>query len=117
MPEVLGETAPDAVAQVWESAKAMGFAIEALEFEHACVWREGGRAGRTVKPEGTVVQKKCPRKRPSQIKGKSKQASNNISKKKKKKEKNDDDKKKNDDDKKKKKKKNGYFVYVLGWWC
>ena len=35
--DVLGEIVPDAGAKVSESAKAMGFAVEALEFEHACV--------------------------------------------------------------------------------
>ena len=38
-----------------KSAKAMSFAVEALEFEHACVWRRAERAGRTVK----VIQRKC----------------------------------------------------------
>ena len=34
---VLGEIVPDVGAEVSESSKAMGFAVEALEFEHACV--------------------------------------------------------------------------------
>ena len=33
MPDVLGEI----VSDVGESAKAMGFVVEALYFEHACV--------------------------------------------------------------------------------
>ena len=37
MPDVLGEIVPDVVAKVGESAKAMGFAVEAWDFEHACV--------------------------------------------------------------------------------
>ena len=37
MPEVLGEIVPDVGAKVLESEKAMGFAVEALDFEHACV--------------------------------------------------------------------------------
>ena len=37
MPDVLGEIVPDVWAEVWESEKAMGFAVEALEFKHACV--------------------------------------------------------------------------------
>ena len=44
MPDVLGETVPDVGAKVWESAKAMGFAVEALEFEHGCVCRRTERA-------------------------------------------------------------------------
>ena len=42
VPDVLGEIVPDVGAKVWESAKAMGFAFEALDFERACVWRESG---------------------------------------------------------------------------
>ena len=38
VPDVLGEIVPDVGAKVWESEKAMGFAVEALDFEHACVW-------------------------------------------------------------------------------
>ena len=49
VPDVLGEIVPDVGAKVWESAKAMGFAVEALDFKHACVWRRAERAGRTVK--------------------------------------------------------------------
>ena len=37
MPDVLWEIVPDVGAKVRETAKAMGSAIEALEFEHACV--------------------------------------------------------------------------------
>ena len=37
MPDVMGEIVPDVGVKVRESAKAMGFAVEALEFEHACV--------------------------------------------------------------------------------
>ena len=37
MPDVLGDIVPDVGAKVWGNAKAMGFAVEALEFEHACV--------------------------------------------------------------------------------
>ena len=33
LPDVFGELVPDVGAEVWESAKAMGFAAEALEFE------------------------------------------------------------------------------------
>ena len=55
VPDVLGEIVPDVGAKVWESAKAIGFAVEALEFEHACVWRRAERAGRIVK----VIQRKC----------------------------------------------------------
>ena len=33
----LGEILPDVWTEVCESAKAMGFAVEALEFEYACV--------------------------------------------------------------------------------
>ena len=33
MPDVLGEIVPDVGTKVCESAKAMGFAIEALDFE------------------------------------------------------------------------------------
>ena len=47
--DVLGEIVLDMGAKVWESAKAMGFAVEALKFEHVCVWRRMERAGRTVK--------------------------------------------------------------------
>ena len=35
VPDVLGEIVPDVGAKVWGSAKAMGFAVEALDFEHA----------------------------------------------------------------------------------
>ena len=49
VPDDLGEIVPDVGAEVWESAKAMGFAVEALDFEHACAWRRAERAGRTVK--------------------------------------------------------------------
>ena len=34
MADVLGEIVPDVGAKVCKSAKAMGFAVEALEFEH-----------------------------------------------------------------------------------
>ena len=44
-----GEIVPDVEAKMGESAKAMGFAVEALDFEHVCVWRRAERAGRTVK--------------------------------------------------------------------
>ena len=37
MPDVLGEIVPDVGAKVCKSAKAMDFAVEALDFEHACV--------------------------------------------------------------------------------
>ena len=37
MPDVLGEIVPDAGAKVRESAKAMGFTVESLDFERACV--------------------------------------------------------------------------------
>ena len=37
MPDILGEIVPDVGAKVRESAKAMGFAVEVLDFEHACV--------------------------------------------------------------------------------
>ena len=37
MPDVLVEIVPDMGAKVCESAEAMGFAVEALDFEHACV--------------------------------------------------------------------------------
>ena len=59
MPDVLGEIVPNVGAEVRESAKAMGFAVEALDFEHICVCLtksgesgkdcEGVAAGRTVK--------------------------------------------------------------------
>ena len=49
VPDVLEEIVPDVVAKVWESAKAIDFAVEALDFEHACVWQRAERAGRTVK--------------------------------------------------------------------
>ena len=49
VPDVLGKIVPDVGAKVWKSVKAMGFAVEALEFEHACVWWRAERAGRTVK--------------------------------------------------------------------
>ena len=49
VPDVLGEIVPGVGAKVWESAKAMGFAVEALDFEYARVWRRAERAGRTVK--------------------------------------------------------------------
>ena len=48
-PDVLGEIVPDVGAKVRESAKAKGFAGEALDFEHACVWRRVERAERNVK--------------------------------------------------------------------
>ena len=32
-----GEIVPDVEAKMGESAKAMGFAVEALDFEHVCV--------------------------------------------------------------------------------
>ena len=51
VPDVLGEIVPDVGARVWESAKAMGFAVKALDFEHACVWWRVERAGRTVKTQ------------------------------------------------------------------
>ena len=41
MPDVLGDVVPDVGARVWKSAKAMGFAAEALEFEHVCVTKSG----------------------------------------------------------------------------
>ena len=34
VPDVLGEIVPDVGAKLCESAKAMGFATEALDFEH-----------------------------------------------------------------------------------
>ena len=37
VPDALGEIVPDVRTEVWESAKAIAFAVEALEFEHACV--------------------------------------------------------------------------------
>ena len=37
MPDVLGEIVPGVGTEMRESAKAMGFAVEALEFEHGCV--------------------------------------------------------------------------------
>ena len=37
MPDVLGEIVPDVGAKLGKSTKAMGFAVEALDFEHACV--------------------------------------------------------------------------------
>ena len=37
MPDVLGEIVPDVGAKVRESSKAMGFAVESLDFERACV--------------------------------------------------------------------------------
>ena len=37
MPDVLGEIVPDVGAKVRESAKAMSFAVEALDFKYACV--------------------------------------------------------------------------------
>ena len=37
VPDVLGEIVPDMGAKVSESAKATGSAVEAMEFEHACV--------------------------------------------------------------------------------
>ena len=37
VPDVLVEIVPDMGAKVCESAKAMDFAVEALDFEHACV--------------------------------------------------------------------------------
>ena len=49
VPDVLGETDPDVGAKVWESAKAMGFVDEAVDFEHACVWWRAERTGKTVK--------------------------------------------------------------------
>ena len=36
MPDVFGEIVPGVGAKVRESAKTMGFAVEALDFEHAC---------------------------------------------------------------------------------
>ena len=35
VPDVLWEIFPEVGAEVWKNAKAMGFAVEALEFEHA----------------------------------------------------------------------------------
>ena len=35
--DVLEEIVPDVRIEVWESDKAMAFAVEALEFEHACI--------------------------------------------------------------------------------
>ena len=49
MPNVLGETVPDVGTKVCEREKAMFFEVEALKFEHACVWQRVVRAGRTVK--------------------------------------------------------------------
>ena len=37
VPDVLGEIVPDVGAKVSESAKAIGFAVEVLDFEHASV--------------------------------------------------------------------------------
>ena len=48
-PDVLGEIVPNVGAKMWESVKAMGFAVEALDFKHACVWQRAERTGRTVK--------------------------------------------------------------------
>ena len=49
VPDVSGKIVPYVGAKVQESVKAMGFAVEALDFEHACVWRRAERAGMTVK--------------------------------------------------------------------
>ena len=49
MPDDLGEIVPDVGAKVWESAKAMDFVVEALNFDSACVWRRAKRTGRIVK--------------------------------------------------------------------
>ena len=54
VPDVLGEIVPDVGAKVWESAKAMGFAVEALDFEHACLMKSGER-GKDCK--GVAAQK------------------------------------------------------------
>ncbi len=53
---ILGEIVPTVRAEVWESAKAMGFVVEALEFEHACVcMTKSGESGKDCK--GVVAQK------------------------------------------------------------
>ena len=54
VPDVLGEIVPDVGAKVWESAKAMGFAVEALDFEHACLMKSG-ESGKDCK--GVAAQK------------------------------------------------------------
>ena len=35
--DVFGDVAPDVRTEVGQKAKAMSFAVEALEFEHACL--------------------------------------------------------------------------------
>ena len=37
VPDILGEVVPDMRTEVGERAKAMSFAVEASEFEYACV--------------------------------------------------------------------------------
>ena len=37
VPDGLGEIVPDVGLKSEKNAKAVGFAVEALEFEHACV--------------------------------------------------------------------------------
>ena len=39
VPDILGEIAQDVGAKVWESAKAIGFAVETLDFEHTDIFR------------------------------------------------------------------------------
>ena len=36
--DTLGEVVPDMRTEIGERVKAMCFAVEASEFEHACVW-------------------------------------------------------------------------------
>ena len=50
MHHVLAEIVPDVGTKGRESAKAMDFAVEALEFEHACVCRmKSGDSGKDCK--------------------------------------------------------------------
>ena len=42
MPDVLREIVPDVGAKMRESVKAMGFSVEVLEFEHACLTKRCG---------------------------------------------------------------------------
>ena len=52
MPDVLGEIVPGVGTEVWECAKAMGFMIEALEFEYMRLSDEERR-----EREGAVFRK------------------------------------------------------------
>ena len=52
MPDVLGEIVPGVGNEVWECAKAMGFTIEALEFEYMRLSDEERR-----EREGAVFRK------------------------------------------------------------